>query len=84
MVDRHQSGRLTLIKTTLAAMPVYSAISLELPPWLLKAFDKIMKGFLWTCTDEVQGGKCFLPVCTVGTFGSKCSPNEAGNSLCPE
>jgi hypothetical protein len=28
----HHSGRLTLIKTTLAAIPVYTAISIELPP----------------------------------------------------
>jgi hypothetical protein len=39
---------------------LYTAINLELPPWLLKAFDKIRKGFLWTETDEVQGGKCLV------------------------
>jgi hypothetical protein len=53
----YQSGRLTLIKTTLATIPVYSVINLELALWLLKAIEKVMKGFLWTGTDEVQGGK---------------------------
>jgi hypothetical protein len=42
------SGRLTLIKTTLSAMPVHMTISLDLPAWLLKAMTKTMKAFLWT------------------------------------
>jgi hypothetical protein len=29
----HESGRLTLIKSTLAAVPIHTAISLELPAW---------------------------------------------------
>jgi hypothetical protein len=33
----HRSGRLTLIKTTLSAIPVYTSISLCLPQWLRKA-----------------------------------------------
>jgi hypothetical protein len=42
----HNSGRLTLIKTTLAAILGYTAISIEFPPWLRKAMECIMKGFL--------------------------------------
>jgi hypothetical protein len=53
----HMSGCMTLLKMTLATMQVHSAIILELPPWLHKAFKKIMKAFLCTGTDEVQGGK---------------------------
>jgi hypothetical protein len=30
----HWSGRLTLIKTTLSAIPIYTLISIALPPWL--------------------------------------------------
>jgi hypothetical protein len=56
----HRSGRPTLIKKTLAAMSVYSMISSELPLWLVKAFERIMKVFLWMGTDEVQGGKCLV------------------------
>jgi hypothetical protein len=54
----HRSGRLTLIKTTMLAMPVYTSIIVGLPPWLLKAFQKVMHVFLWTRTDMVQNGKC--------------------------
>jgi hypothetical protein len=43
----NKSGRLTLIKTTMTVMPIYIAISLELPNWLIKAMTKLMKEFLW-------------------------------------
>jgi hypothetical protein len=44
----HHSDRLTLIKTTMAAIPVYVSTSLGLPPWVIKALIKIMTDFLWT------------------------------------
>jgi hypothetical protein len=47
----HHSGRLVLVKTTLSAM---------LSTWLRKAFEKVMKEFLWSGSDEVQGGKCLV------------------------
>jgi hypothetical protein len=56
----HRSGRLALIKSSLAAMPVYSVINIELPPWLLKAFERIIKAFLWMGTNEVIGRKCLV------------------------
>jgi hypothetical protein len=57
----HHSGRLVLVKTTLVAMPVYTAISLDLPDWLHKAFEKVMKEFLWSDSSVVQGGgKCLV------------------------
>jgi hypothetical protein len=55
----HRSGRLTLVRMTLSAIPIYTAISTELPPWL-KAFRKIMTAFLWTGTEVVHGGKCLV------------------------
>jgi hypothetical protein len=54
----HHSGWLTVTKMMLAATPVYTAISFQLPPWLLKAMTKIFKSFLWTGTEIVNGGKC--------------------------
>jgi hypothetical protein len=30
----HKSGHLVLVKTTLSAMPIYTAINISLPPWL--------------------------------------------------
>jgi hypothetical protein len=56
----HRSGCLSLIKSTLAAIPIYIAMSHELPSWLLKAFVKIFKAFLWTGMEVVHGGKCLV------------------------
>jgi hypothetical protein len=56
----HHSGWLTLIKTTLAAISVYITMSQELPAWLLQAFTKIFKAFLWTSKEVVEGGKCLV------------------------
>jgi hypothetical protein len=53
----HRSGRLVSVKTTLATMLVYTAISLDLPDWLHRAFEKVMKGFLWSGSSVVQPGK---------------------------
>jgi hypothetical protein len=59
----HISGRLTLIKSTVSAVPIHTAICLELSAWVRKALIKIMRGFLWTGTEAVQrplpeGGLC--------------------------
>jgi hypothetical protein len=51
----HRSGQLTLFKTTLVVIPIYTLISIKLPPWLRKAIEKIMKAFMWTGSDTVQG-----------------------------
>jgi hypothetical protein len=34
---------------------IYISLSIGLPPWVFKAFEK---AFLWTGTEVVQGGKC--------------------------
>jgi hypothetical protein len=39
----NRSGRLTFIKTSLVEMPTYTSISMALPAWLIKTFDKIMR-----------------------------------------
>jgi hypothetical protein len=56
----HHSGRLTLIKTTLSTMSIYTFVSLGLPQWLQKALQKVMKAFLWTGNEEVRNGKCLV------------------------
>jgi hypothetical protein len=56
----HWSGRLTLIKTTLVAISMYTTISTELPPSLRKSMEKIMKGFLWPGSEMMQGGMCLV------------------------
>jgi hypothetical protein len=69
VVDRHpvqrgsmvnKSGWLTLIKSTLSAIPIHTCLVLELPPWFTKEMNRIFKAFLWSGTDVVQGGKCVV------------------------
>jgi hypothetical protein len=55
-----RTGHLTLIRTTLSAIPIFTVISLELPHWVIKVLVKIMRSFLCCGTDEVQGGKCLV------------------------
>jgi hypothetical protein len=54
----NKSGRLALIKSTLSAIPIHTCLVLDMPPWFVKALNKIFKAFLWSGTDVVQGGKC--------------------------
>jgi hypothetical protein len=56
----YRIGRLTMVKTTLLTMPIYTAISIHMPHWLQKALVRISKSFLWSGTDVVQGGKCLV------------------------
>jgi hypothetical protein len=56
----HRSGWLTLIKTPLTAIPVYTSINIGLPPWVIKALTKIMRAFLWMGMNTVQRGKCLV------------------------
>jgi hypothetical protein len=41
-------------------MPVYTTISIELPLWLRKSMESIIKGFLWAGSKAVHGGKCLM------------------------
>jgi hypothetical protein len=45
---------------TLTAIPIYTAISHNLPPWLLKLFIKILRCFLWSGSEAAHGGQCFV------------------------
>jgi hypothetical protein len=47
----NHSGRLELIRSTLTAMAIYTAICIGLRPWVIKALEKIVKAFLWAGTD---------------------------------
>jgi hypothetical protein len=51
------SGCLTLIKTTLCAVLVYTSMSIVVPKWLIKVIKKILTAFLWSGSEMLQNGK---------------------------
>jgi hypothetical protein len=56
----NRSSRLALIKITLLAMPIHTTLSVELPPWAIRAMNRNMKIFLWMGSDVIHGGKCIV------------------------
>jgi hypothetical protein len=56
----HRSKHLTLIKTTLVAMPVYTTISHGMSTWVIKALVRIFRAFLWSGSKSTHNGKCLV------------------------
>ena len=68
----NRGGRSTLVRTTLASMPVHAMMSLDLPYKTLDALQGIMRGFLWKGRRDVKGGHCLVAWDKVAT------PKEVG------
>ena len=51
-----RSGRLIWIKSVLRAVPIYSMMAYNLPPWARKEIDSICRRFLWTVGRQTQLG----------------------------
>uniref|UniRef100_A0A0A8ZUL3 Reverse transcriptase domain-containing protein n=1 Tax=Arundo donax TaxID=35708 RepID=A0A0A8ZUL3_ARUDO len=54
------TGRATMVRTVLSAIPVYLLIAMNVPKWVIKAIDKICRAFLWKGGKEVNGGSCLV------------------------
>lgn len=44
------------VQFVLTGMVIYLAMAVDLPPWALRAIDKIRQGFLWRWRKEARGG----------------------------
>ncbi|KAL6613961.1 hypothetical protein ACP70R_036231 [Stipagrostis hirtigluma subsp. patula] len=68
------SGRETLVKSVLSAIPTYFMTVLELPAWAIKSIDKYRRGFLWKGHDiqEARGGRC------LASWKLVCRPKKLG------
>src|SRR6185437_3319553 len=53
-------GRMILVQFVLTSMLIYILLALELPPCVLKAINKIRRGFLWKGRKDARGGHCLL------------------------
>ena len=65
-------ARLLLVKHVLSAMHIHHLLVIDPPAWLIKAIDKLRRGFLW-CNDELAiGGRCLV------RWAAICRPPEFG------
>jgi hypothetical protein len=50
-----RAGRVVQVQHVLTAMFIYLAMAVDLPPWAIKAIDKIRRAFVWRGRKEVKG-----------------------------
>jgi hypothetical protein len=65
-------GRLILVEPVLSAIAIFHLLSLDPPPWVFKAIDKIRRAFLWKGTDAMKGGKFLV------NWNTICHPKPLG------
>jgi hypothetical protein len=56
----HPAGRAALVKVVLSSIPIYHQIALQCPKWVVKAIQKLMRGFLWKGRKDIKGGHCLV------------------------
>jgi hypothetical protein len=55
-----KAGRMVLVRFVLTSILIYIIMAIDLPPWALKAIDKIRRCFLWKGRRDVRGGHYLL------------------------
>jgi len=51
-----RAGRVIQVQFVLTGILIYVAMATDLPPWAIKAIDKIRRAFLWKGRKEAKGG----------------------------
>jgi hypothetical protein len=67
-----RAGRKVQVQHVLTGMLIYLAMAVNIPPWAIKAIDKIRRGFLWRGRKEARGGHCLV------ACGRVCRPLQPG------
>jgi hypothetical protein len=55
-----RAGRLTLVKSVMAARPVHHLLIAEAPIWVLEEIERSLKGFFWAGKERATGGQCLV------------------------
>jgi hypothetical protein len=68
----NDSGRLTLTKSTLSALPVHISITCCLSSWAIQEIDRRSRAFLWSGAESTNGRKCKV------AWRIACAPKDFG------
>lgn len=49
-----------MVQFVLTATVMYHTMVLDIPPWAIKAIEKILRGFLWRGCKDAKGGHCLI------------------------
>jgi hypothetical protein len=79
-----QAGRLALVRSVLAAIPLHQLMVLSFCKKALKQVNKILRSFLWVGREETNGGHCHVNwsrVCRPLRFGGLGIPDLARTAI---